>query len=340
MNDGKDKFDDEIELMDYLQVIWKSKYLILGGTLLCVLAVGVISFLMPKVYSINMVLRPGILRVKDSGDNVYIDSPQNIKAMIDAGAFDNKILNDIKNPNEKESPKSLKFKVAIPKQSNSIGVSYETSDIKLGLRILENLRDLLLGKYSKIVNYYRKQYETKIIMEKAEIENHNTQIKSDEQNIKNLNRRIDELESERKIVNKNTNSLISERDKFLSDNVNPDNILSSILYSNTIQQNITLSNSYKDQIQRYNSEKENYKVSLEKAKGDFQKLLESIKSSEFERNSIQNIQILQPPSPSPYPIAPKKKLNVILAAVVGLFAMLFLAFLQEYISKYKTGESK
>ncbi len=148
------------------------------------------------------------------------------------------------------------------------------------------------------------------------------------------------MESEIKIVNKNTNSLISERSKFLSDNVNPDNILSSILYTNTIQQNITLSNTYKNQIEEYNSQKENYKVSLGKAKSDLQKLLESIKSLEFEKNSIQNIQILQPPSPSPYPIAPKKKLNVILAGVGGFFLMLFLAFFLEYISKYKRGESK
>jgi uncharacterized protein involved in exopolysaccharide biosynthesis len=287
-----------------------------------------------------MVLRPGILRVAKDGKNIYIDSPQNIKAMIDAGTFNSQIVKDIINPDDNDSPKSLKFKVAIPTQSDAIVVSYETSDIKLGSRILKNLRNLLLGKYSEMINYHRKQYETSIIMKKAEIENYNAEIKSYEQHIKNSNRRIDELASEIKIVNKNTNSLISERDKYLSDNVNPDNILSSILYTNTIQQNITLSNTYKNQIEEYNSQKEDYKVSLGKAKSDLQKLLESIKNLEFEKNSIQNIQILQPPSPSPYPISPKKKLNVMLAAVVGLFTMLFLAFFLEYLSKHKSGESK
>ncbi len=324
---------EEIELMDYLRVMWKWKYLILGGTLLCALIAGVISFQMPKVYRITMVLRPGILQVAWDGKNIYIDSPQNIKAMIDAGTFNDQIVNDIINPDDNDSPKSLKFKVAI--QADAIVVSYETSDIKLGSRILENLRNLLLGRYSEMINYHRRQDETSIIMKKAEFENYNVTIKSYEQHIKNLDRRIHELASEIKIVNKNTNSLISERDKYLSDNVNPDNILSSILYTNTIQQNITLSNTYKNQIEEYNSQKEDYKVSLGKAKSDLQKLLESIKSLEFEKNSIQNIQILQPPSRSPYPIAPKKKLNVILAAVVGLFAMLFLAFFLEYLSKYK-----
>jgi len=41
---------DEINLMDYIQVIRKRKWLIIFGTLLCVVAVGVVSLVMPKIY--------------------------------------------------------------------------------------------------------------------------------------------------------------------------------------------------------------------------------------------------------------------------------------------------
>jgi len=40
----EEQFKDEIELMDYLRVMWKWKYLIVGGTLICAIAAGVISF--------------------------------------------------------------------------------------------------------------------------------------------------------------------------------------------------------------------------------------------------------------------------------------------------------
>ena len=41
---------DEINLMDYVQVIRKRKWLIILGTLLCMVVAGVVSFLMPKIY--------------------------------------------------------------------------------------------------------------------------------------------------------------------------------------------------------------------------------------------------------------------------------------------------
>jgi len=41
---------DEINLMDYFQVIRKRKWLIILGTLLCMVVAGVVSLTMPKVY--------------------------------------------------------------------------------------------------------------------------------------------------------------------------------------------------------------------------------------------------------------------------------------------------
>jgi len=63
----EEQFDDEIELMDYLRVIWKWKYLIVAGTLVCAVAAGVISFSIPKVYRIRMLIRPGVLTISEAG---------------------------------------------------------------------------------------------------------------------------------------------------------------------------------------------------------------------------------------------------------------------------------
>lgn len=57
VNHGREQFEDEIELMDYLLVMWKWKYLIVAGTLICAVAEVVISFSMPKVYSIRSHLK-------------------------------------------------------------------------------------------------------------------------------------------------------------------------------------------------------------------------------------------------------------------------------------------
>ncbi|MCW9096174.1 MAG: Wzz/FepE/Etk N-terminal domain-containing protein, partial [Ignavibacteriaceae bacterium] len=54
-----DNLDDEIELIDILRVIWKWKYLILSGTIVCGLVTAIISLNMRKIYSIDMTLMPG-----------------------------------------------------------------------------------------------------------------------------------------------------------------------------------------------------------------------------------------------------------------------------------------
>ena len=56
---------------------------------------------------------------------------------------------------------------------------------------------------------------------------------------------------------------------------------------------------------------------------------------DIQKDNIQNIQIVKPPKNSPDTIKRKKKLIVVLATMVGLFMMLFISFLLEYISKNK-----
>ena len=69
--------EDEIELIDILRVMWKWKYFIIGGALICGLIVAIASFNMNKIYSVDMTLRPGILSIGEQGEYDYIDSSNN-----------------------------------------------------------------------------------------------------------------------------------------------------------------------------------------------------------------------------------------------------------------------
>jgi capsular polysaccharide biosynthesis protein len=129
---------------------------------------------------------------------------------------------------------------------------------------------------------------------------------------------------------------MKERDNLIS-NRNTDNILSAILYTNTIQQNLTLANTYKNEINNYKSEREDEKIALEETRSMIKALAEEIKHIEFKKNNVQNIQILQPPTSSPRAIRPRTKLSVVIAFVVGILVMTFVAVFLEYLSKQKSG---
>jgi uncharacterized protein involved in exopolysaccharide biosynthesis len=494
-----DPYEDEIELMDYLLVIWKWKYLILIGTLVCAVAAAVISLQMDKVYSIQTVLQPGRLKVTEDGKTIFISSAKTIKAIIETGTFDNRILSKVKTANRDDLPETLEFSIKIPKNSNALDISYETSDVDLGLQILNNLNEALLEKYGKLIRYYQEDYdikvrlksnekskltekmakvrnaisiieaesktaiseieanisskkaeissseaeketkiseiEAKISSKKAEIATKEAkkvvaidqkdnsistlkaQIAAKKKQIKNLLDRISDVKIEIGRISKNTDLLIEERNKFLSSTKDKDNILASVMYTNTIQQNIgylntlrstvnsvnhqlfqesasieNLQNNIKDiyaqknsienqtkynienlkseikdqRVQivgfgkqtKYNIENlrsdikdlrtqnvslkeqtkykvENLKEEIKALKSEKEYILQEVKDLEFKKSFVQNIQILQPPKSSPYPIRPKTTLYIILSLVAGLFLMLFLSFFLEYLSKHK-----
>ena len=58
---------DEIELTDLLRVIWKWKYLIIGGSIVFTLAAAIISFSQTKIYKVDTIIEPGIVNIITAG---------------------------------------------------------------------------------------------------------------------------------------------------------------------------------------------------------------------------------------------------------------------------------
>jgi hypothetical protein len=162
MTQQMDQFEDEIELMDYLKVLWKWKYLIVVGTLVCAIGAGVVSLSMTKIWAVNTILQPGILKVTEEGKTIYIDSAQSIKALIETKAFNGLVTKGIKVSGQEKAPKTADFKVTIPKGSNALDVLYETPSVGIGLQIVENLNNSLLIRYGKFVRDYQEGYNEKI----------------------------------------------------------------------------------------------------------------------------------------------------------------------------------
>ena len=302
VNKQAEYIEDEIELIDLLRVIWKWKFIIIGGTFVCAAAALVISMVMPKIYRIETVIRPGILSIEAEGDNIYIDTPENIKALIETGIFDNEILSSLSKIGTDNIPKDLQFNITLPKDSSTMRVGYESSHIEQGVEILSILGRLLTEEYRNLVKYYQNEIDRDINIKKAEIQNATTIKQSNESKIKNIEKRIHELESEIVLINENTAGLNKERNKLLSKNKDESSILSVLLYSNTIQQNLQLANEYKDELKNYKLQKETELQNNSVHENELQRLLAEIDILEFKKNNIQNIQILRKPASNAFPV--------------------------------------
>ena len=327
--------EDEIELIDLLRVIWERKYLIIGGTLVCAIAAMVISLVMPKIYRIETIIRPGILSFGEDAESVYIDTPDNIKALIETGAFSKKILDNLDESNAPDIPRELRFKVTLPASSSTLKVNLDTRHVEQGIAILKLLGRFLMEEYGDLVGYFQNEIDRDINIQKAGIQKISTMKRSHETNIENIAKRIQELETEIVIINKNTAYLNKERNNLLSKEKDENNILSVILYSNTIQQNLQLANDYKNEIKDLKLIKETELQKISEQENELQKRLAEVENLKIKKSNIQNIQIIQKPYSSKYPVKPKKIRIVILATCIGVFMMVFLSFLLEYISKNK-----
>ena len=123
--------------------------------------------------------------------------------------------------------------------------------------------------------------------------------------------------------------------KFLSKDMNENNILSVLLYSNTIQQNLNLTNDYRDEINNYKNRRQNELQKISGVETNSKRLLTEIDNLEFKKNGIQGIQIVRKPVCNFYPVKPNLKLNVVLAFLIGIILMIFISFFLEYISRDK-----
>ena len=328
-------YEDEIELIDILRVIWKRKYFILTGTIACGLITAIISFNRPKIYSIDMVLRPGILSIGQQGEKVYIDSAKNIKELIVSGTFNDDILNYLSKIKMRDIPIKLEFKGTILKNSDSIKVKYETDDIKQGIVILNQLSELLIKEYNNLVQHFKDEYDIKLNLMKHKNDNIEATIQSFKRNMKNIEKRNKELMTEIGLIKNNSRKLAAEKNKFHSNIPKGTDGLQSLFYAYLVQQNIELSNNMLNEVYDYKLKKEDQLQGILSMTNDKESNQYDMKMLQFKKDNIQNIQILKAPERSTYPVKPKPILNVALALVAGFLFFVFLSFFLEYLSRHK-----
>ena len=271
------QYEDEINLIDLLRVLWKWKWLIIGGTVICAIIAAVISLQMPRIYEISTVIEPGIAGVKDDGTFIYIDSVANVNGKIGGGIYNRRVeealqLDPLKTRAE--------FKSAIIKKTSAIKVTsqWQEEDTDLGVKVIRHLIRLLSDDYAKIVEQRKGDYDRQIFMKQNEISKIETQRKDIDEQIQLklssiegmkstirqqkatlgvIRQRKGELLEEIKGVKDNTEKILHQRDVLLKDK-SPNKDLALLLYTTTIQQNASYFNQLNNQIYNLDtSEKEN-----------------------------------------------------------------------------------
>lgn len=322
------EMEEEINLIDIVKVLVKRKVLIITGTVLCLLLSVAISLLIPKVFKVSFVADIGMIQW--GTEMKPIESPTNVKSKVEM-AYSYSAMDALDIP-EDDFPEVI---VRNPKKTMLIEGSVKTSEPSEGVKILKHIQEQLLKDHEKLVNQYRVGIQNaiktidldisdvhdkkKVINEKLKILK--TNIENTKMQIGEAKQRIDDLQKEKKRVNVKAN---------------PDNTLSLLVFTNEVQENQRYYNQLQNKLdstlanQQVTFENNLLNNEREKKKLELQRL-----DVESKLEALQDTRVIKEPSYSEKPVSPKKRLIILLAAVIGLMGSIFLAFFMEFIDKYR-----
>jgi capsular polysaccharide biosynthesis protein len=284
-----------------------------------------------------MILQPGLMKMDEEGNMVYTDSPENIKAIIESGALNDRIVNNLKNFRNIHPSASLHFKVNIDRKTNILKIDYETGVIDEGIYIMNQLAKDLSSQYSEFIRNFQEEYDEQIQTKKSDLVLLMEKKQLAKKNVANIHKRLKYLESSIKSL-QNSKNLSAEQERNLLNDSDGTSSLKLLLYKNNLQYNLALINKYEDQITDYTQKSDETTLKLKEIEEKI--AIESKRMEDLNRkkSNLHGIKVFQSPIGSQNPIKPKTKLNVMLSTVGGFFLLLFLAFFLEYVSKYRRRE--
>jgi LPS O-antigen subunit length determinant protein (WzzB/FepE family) len=335
MEKHEEYYEDEVDLMEYLEVLWKKKWLIIIPTFILVVLAGVVSFLLPEVWRVESIILPSKFIVQTEqgsfGEVVVVPAKQ-IAGKINEKSYNQLIASEL-NLDVREFPE---LKAELLRDTNLVKISSRNQDVK-------KMKAIHLALFRHVKREIDKNVD-------IEIKNIDSQIKGQEINKKKLEDEIDALKSKLDIVIKRKeeieNSLVEIRGKIelleqeQNENLKKENRSSSetlgmLLYSNEIQQSLQYLNNLNESLSQKKIEEEDIKIRIEEIQGNIEQTNNQINNLNEKKGRIDYALLSKEPTSSLGPVAPNKKLNVIIAGFIGLFLFTILAFFLEYIQKNK-----
>ena len=319
---------EEIDLMDYIKVFLKRKWLILAVFLGAAIVAGIYSFTLPKIYKIDTSLEVGQVA------GALVEAPAQVVEKIKGDVYGIFVREKLQIPEEKYP----KIKVENPKETNLITLAIESAKPPESKNILEEVNNLILAEHQEkiktkidLINQDIKTTEGKIKLVESDIEKTKNKIKPIDSDIERIENKIVFAQEEKN----NLEAKIDALQKVLPYQQDPGTQFALFDTKEKLaNKKQEIENLYLT-INSLRRSKEDLEVQINSLKTNIESLNAQINALKASLEEIKPTQVIKSPTVSEKPIKPNKKLNIVIAAVLGLFAGVFLAFFQEWWEKSK-----
>jgi len=190
-----DAYEDEIELMDYLNVIWKRKWLIIVPTFLIAVVVGILSFLTPPQWEVDAIIQPSKFFVQtEQGlfEEVVVVDPRQIAGQINQESYNRLIAAEL-NLDLRRFPE---LKSENLRDTKLVRISVRENDIDKGKAILTSLFNHLKRELDRKIDVEMRGIDTQIFAKENSIKQNEIGIKEIENQIDLRKLKIKDRENE------------------------------------------------------------------------------------------------------------------------------------------------
>jgi len=319
---------EEIDLMDYVKVLLKRKWLILAVFLGAAIVAGIFSFILPKVYKIDTSLEVGQVA------GGVVENPGQVVEKIKGDVYGIFVREKLGIPEEKYP----KIKVENPKGTNLITLVIESAKPPESKNILEEMNNLILEEHQEKIKVKKeliekdiKTTEDKIKLVESDIEKTKNKIQPINEDIKRIENKIANAEEEKE----NLEAKVDALQKILPYQQDPGTQFALFDTKEKLaNKKQEIENLYLT-INSLRKSKEDLMIQINSLKENIENLNAQINALKASLDDIKPTKIVKSPTVSGSPIKPRIKLNIVIAAVLGLFVGVFLAFFQEWWEKSK-----
>ncbi len=150
--------EEDIKLSDYIKVIIKKKWLVLGITLGAIAIAVILSLTAPKAYEASTILEIGSMKEAKTGTIIAIEPPAQLIEKIKNGNYD-EVLSEKLNLNIEDIPL---LEAENPANTNLLIVSALAQKPEKAKHILEELNKIILADHQEKLDKKRAELEKNI----------------------------------------------------------------------------------------------------------------------------------------------------------------------------------
>jgi capsular polysaccharide biosynthesis protein len=349
--------DEEIELMDYLIVLWKHKWLIMVGTFICVVTAGIVAFNMTKIYEVSTSINVGRIEGR------FVEEGSIISERVKSISLRKEIAQKLSLAFKEISGKGF-FEVSPKgnKDTLTVEIKRETAKPDQAIKILEIVNENIIQGHQSKIEKARKTLLDKIVINESKIAVTETQIEALKKELSDkiaINEKWIEikqgkqkaLEKQLADIERGIRTLEEVRDSIIKRKLKEVDVVGMVAYFNDLQARLNSAYSTRSQIiDQIPSEIQSYRANIAALQArltnlnglpfEIESYKEDVATLQAKLNEIRETEIIDPPHSSYYPVKPQKKRILAIAAVLGFIVCIFLAFFFEYTERYRERKVK